>query len=203
MDEFLPQESAIPAMKARKAVPVDSQAGTGETSPAARSFEELFLEHWNAIYRLLARMTGDPAEAEDLALETFYRFYQRPPKPGEGYNPGGWLYRVATHLGLHAIRSTKRREHYEMTSGKGALQEDPRDRPAELLESKEEQRLARATLARMNPRHARLLILRYSGLAYKDIAKALRLSPTSIGPLLVRAEGEFEKVYRALTEEEV
>ena len=203
MDEFLPEERAIQAMKARKAFPVNSRAGSNAASPASRSFEDLFLEHWSSIYRLLAHMTGDPAEAEDLALETFFRFYQRPPKPGDGYNPGGWLYRVATNLGLHSIRSAKRREHYELTAGKGALEQDLEDRPAPLLESKEEQRLTRAALARMNPRRAQLLILRYSGLAYKDIAKALRLSPASIGPLLLRAEGEFEKVYRALTEEEV
>ena len=40
----------------------------------------------------------------------------------------------------------------------------------------------------MNPRRAELLVLRYSGMAYKDIAKALDLSPTSVGPLLLRAE---------------
>jgi hypothetical protein len=38
-------------------------------------------------------------------------------------------------------------------------------------------------------------------MAYKEIAKALNLSPTSIGPLLLRAEREFEKCYRALTQE--
>jgi DNA-directed RNA polymerase specialized sigma24 family protein len=54
----------------------------------------------------------------------------------------------------------------------------------------------------MNPRRAELLVLRYSGMTYKDIAKALNLSPTSIGPLLLRAEREFEKLYRALDQEE-
>ena len=44
--------------------------------------------------------------------------------------------------------------------------------------------------------------MRYSGMPYKEIAKALNLSPTSIGPLLLRAEREFEKIYRALVQEE-
>jgi DNA-directed RNA polymerase specialized sigma24 family protein len=39
-------------------------------------------------------------------------------------------------------------------------------------------------------------------MAYKDIAEVLGLSPTSIGPLLLRAEREFAKVYRALDQEE-
>ena len=53
----------------------------------------------------------------------------------------------------------------------------------------------------MNPRQAELLIMRYSGMAYKEIATALSLSPTSIGPLLLRAERDFEKHYCALAEE--
>jgi hypothetical protein len=39
-------------------------------------------------------------------------------------------------------------------------------------------------------------------MAYKEIAATLNLSPTSIGPLLLRAERDFEKRYRALVEEE-
>ncbi len=54
----------------------------------------------------------------------------------------------------------------------------------------------------MNERQSQLLILRYSGLSYKEIAGSLGLSPTSIGPLLVRAEREFEECYRALAQEE-
>jgi len=55
----------------------------------------------------------------------------------------------------------------------------------------------------MNERQSQLLILRYSGSSYKEIATALKLAPTSIGPLLLRAEREFEKKYRALAEEEL
>ena len=55
----------------------------------------------------------------------------------------------------------------------------------------------------MNPRQAELLVMRHSGLTYKEIAEALKLAPTSIGPLLLRAEHEFEKQYRALAEEQL
>jgi RNA polymerase sigma-70 factor (ECF subfamily) len=71
-----------------------------------------------------------------------------------------------------------------------------------LHEQAEQQDLARQVLAKMNERQAQLLTLRYSGLSYKEIAGILGLSPTSIGPLLVRAEREFEECYRALAQEE-
>ncbi len=202
MDEFLRQERTLPKMKVRKALPLDKRSESVDSSPAVRSFEDLFLEYWDAIYRLLIRMLGDPAEAEDLALETFFRLYRNPPKADTGYNPGGWLYRVATNLGLRSIRSYKRREGYELAAGKNALQTAPREQPALIFEEKEQVLTARMVLAKMNPRRAKLLVLRYSGIAYKDIASALGLSPSSIGPLLLRAEREFEKIYRALEQEE-
>ncbi len=165
-------------------------------------FENLFQEHWARVFRLLQRIVGDPSEAEDLALETFLRLYKQNPGQEDGFNPGGWLHRVATNLGLHSIRSWKRREHYEMTAGKYALENSRDDAPAEILAQEEERRQVRLVLARMNKKQSQLLILRYSGLSYKEIASTLRLAPASIGPLLVRAEREFEKQYRALAQEE-
>jgi RNA polymerase sigma-70 factor (ECF subfamily) len=203
MDETTLKKRAFQAMKVQKPVPVDFHSGHIEADSSAKTFEALFLEHWDQIYRLLVRMIGDTAEAEDLALETFFRLYQRPPKIGDGYNPGGWLYRVATNLGLRSIRSFKRRERYEIEAGKNALGDGPDDQPVRIIEKNEEQRIARLALAKMNPHHAELLVMRYSGMAYKDIARNLSLSPTSIGPLLLRAEREFEKNYRSLVQEDM
>jgi RNA polymerase sigma-70 factor (ECF subfamily) len=176
--------------------------GMNSTDSNSSAFEDLFLEHWARVYRLLYRLVGDPAEAEDLALETFLRLHKRfPPHDGE-FNLGGWLSRVATNLGLQSIRSWKRRERYEMTAGKYALEEVPEAQPAQILAQAEERRLVRLALSQLNERHSQLLVMRHAGLSYKEIAEALELAPTSIGPLLVRAEKEFAKQYRALTQEE-
>jgi RNA polymerase sigma-70 factor (ECF subfamily) len=175
---------------------------TAQDDSRPASFETLFAEYWARVYRLLYRLVGDPAEAEDLALETFFRLYQRHPQPEKEFNLGGWLHRVATNLGLHSIRSFKRRERYEMAAGKYALDEQTDHQPAEIMAKEEEQRMARLVLSQMNERQARLLVMRHSGMAYREIAQELGLSPTSIGPLLLRAEREFEKRYRALLVQE-
>jgi RNA polymerase sigma factor (sigma-70 family) len=193
-----PYKSMINSMKNRRTDILE----TSQVESSSSGFEDLFTEHWAHVYRALYRLVGDPAEAEDLALETFFRLYQRYPQPENGFNIGGWLHRVATNLGLHSIRSFKRREHYELTAGKGELEDVPENRPTEILAQEEDRRLTRQALARMNERQAQLLVMRYSGMAYKEIAQTLGLSPTSIGPLLLRAEREFEKCYRELTQEE-
>jgi RNA polymerase sigma factor (sigma-70 family) len=195
MDASLQNESTSYPMKLGK------RKNTSSVSAEPSSFESLFYEYWGPISRLLRRLVVNPAEAEDLALETFFRLYKHHPTPEADFNTRGWLQKVATNLALQSIRSFKRREHYEITAGKNALEQAPENQPFEILAEKEDQRFARLVLAQMNPRQSQLLVLRHSGRAYKDIASALSLSPTSIGPLLLRAERDFEKRYRALTEE--
>jgi len=162
---------------------------------ASAQFDATFLEHWQPVYRALMRLVGDHAEAEDLALETFWRLYQRPPSNQRNSNLGGWLYRVATNLGLNALRARKRRQQHEMDAGRWAIETSTRD-PAQAIADEEERTRVREVLAEMNERQAQLLILRHSGASYADLAAALEVAPASVGTLLARAEREFEKRYR-------
>jgi RNA polymerase sigma-70 factor (ECF subfamily) len=190
--------------RATLAMPVDKPPATFqqiESTEAADSrlsagFESIFLEYWPRIYAVLLRLVGDHAEAEDLALEAFMKVYRTFLNQDTRFNTGGWLYRVATHLGLNAIRSRKRRQRYEQESGRMEWLAQAENRPAELFAAEEQRQLVRKVLAEMSPRQAQLLTLRYSGQSYKEIAAAMNLAPASIGPLLARAEMEFEKRFR-------
>jgi RNA polymerase sigma-70 factor (ECF subfamily) len=142
---------------------------------------------------MLYRMTGDWAEAEDLALEAFVQLYRRPPANQE--NLGGWLYRVASNLGLNALRSHRRRKDREEEAGRLKLMDAPEIDPAKALEIADEQQHVRQTLALLKPRDAQALLLRYSGLSYAELAAALQVAPSSVGTLLARAEAAFKKQY--------
>jgi RNA polymerase sigma-70 factor, ECF subfamily len=165
-------------------------------SPANADFESLFQEYWGRVCVLLERMVGDRDEAEDLALEVFWRLSRRPHLSSEGHNPGGWIYRVATNIGYNALRARKRRAQYELTAGKEQLERIKPHNPAQEIEMAEERRQVRLILSRMKARSAKILVLRYSGLSYSEIADALGVSAASVGSLLARAEREFEKAYR-------
>ncbi len=158
------------------------------------AFELAFFEHYARVFGVVYRLVGERAEAEDLALETFWRLWERPPARAE--NLGGWLYRVALRLGYNALRAAKRRAQYEISAGRAALDFDPPPDPAQEAERAAERTRVRAVLGRMPERDAQLLLLRASGLGYKDLAAALNLSPNSVGTLLARAEQEFERLYR-------
>jgi RNA polymerase sigma-70 factor (ECF subfamily) len=162
----------------------------------SEDFEAIFLERWPRIYNLLFRIVGEKAEAEDLALETFWRLHQNPPSKRENLN--GWLYRVAMNLGFNALRSQKRRARYEEEAGNQALEVNQPSDPEDEVEIIEQRREIRTVLAQMKPRSAKLLVLRHSGLSYAEVAAAVKVRPSSVGKLLARAEDEFEKIYRQL-----
>jgi RNA polymerase sigma-70 factor, ECF subfamily len=169
---------------------------SNKSSPAGTDFEGLFHEYWSKVCSLLAHMVGDSDEAEDLALEVFWRLSLRPHLFSQGQNLGAWIYRVATNIGYNAIRSRKRRQHYELNAGRDQIERRGDHNPAEKLESAEDSRQVREILSRMKPRSAKILTLRYSGLTYSEIADTLDVSVRSIGTLLARAEREFEQRYR-------
>ena len=163
-------------------------------------FESLFGMHWARVYAVIFRIVGDPAEAEDLALEAFLKLHRKMEQvmQAEAISTSGWLYRVATNLGLNALRAQKRRDRYEMEAGKQSIEAAPAENPARLYERLEERDRVRQVLSKMKPRSAKVLLLRHAGLSYAEIAAAVQVSPNSIGKLLSRAEKEFEKRYRAL-----
>ena len=172
------------------------QSNSVQSSSVSMDFETCFQESWGRVYGVIYRIVGDHAEAEDLALETFLRYYQRPPRVKT--NVPGWLFRVATNLGLNALRARKRRTQYETRAGNLNLEKSQPGNPEAEVEKSEEQQRVRQVLARMKPRFAKILVLRYAGCSYAEVAAGAGISKASVGKLLARAERDFKKRYQAL-----
>ena len=177
-------------------LPRKPQPLAASEQPGPAELEHLFHQQWSRLCAALYRFTGDLDEAEDLALEAFVQLWRRPPAHAE--NLGGWLYRVATRLGLNRLRSAARRDRYELDAAREGLPSElPGDPEGEAARRLERARV-RSVLAGMDERQARLLLLRHSGFSYQEVAAVLDLNPASVGTLLARAEQEFEKAYAKL-----
>jgi len=160
-----------------------------DDAPALPSaFEALFRREYARVVGIAMRIVRDADEAEDVAQDVFVSFYRKHPADA-GYAPA-WLYSAAAHTGLNVIRSRERRGRRETIH---AVERDITVDPAERAEAAETNAEVRGALARMDERAAALLVLRYSGLSYEEIAAALGLRRSSIGTLLSRAEEAFRK----------
>ena len=171
---------------------------TAQPKITTSEFNQVFQDHWSRVYGVVYHIVGDPAEADDLALETFIRLHQHPPR--DRTNLTGWLYRVATNLALNALRSQKRRGGYESKSGLITLEGAAVTDPSKVVERAEDRCRVRQVLSKMNKRSANMLILRHYGFSYTEIAGIVGVSASSVGTLLARAEREFEKRYQDSTE---
>jgi RNA polymerase sigma-70 factor (ECF subfamily) len=160
-------------------------------------FDAIFREHYGRIVALLARLTGDRAQAEEIASDVFCKVSQRGPLALAGDDPAPWLYRVATNAGLDALRSNSRRRRREEAAGVESVRLAAQDTALDGVLREERCARVRDVLGGLKPRDAQLLLLRAEGLAYRELAEALGMQPGSVGTLLARAEAEFEKRYRA------
>ena len=169
------------------------------------SFEALFLRHYDRVCGILYRLLGNHADAEDAAQQVFLQLYRSPHRVrlrGEATNVAGWLYRVAVNLGYNALRSRRRRQSWLERVGRLWSNEDPGPNSGEAVDAANRQDRVRRILVEMKPRDARLLLLRHSGLSYKELAAALNVSAGSVGSLLTRAERAFADKYRMAYPEE-
>ena len=74
------------------------------------SFELEALPHFDAVYRFSLRLTGSPADAEDLAQETFLRAYRAWDRFEPGTRAKSWLFTICRNVFLRQRQHESRRE---------------------------------------------------------------------------------------------
>ena len=84
---------------------------TTGNSESAPGLTELFHAQRARLWGLAYRLTGTAEDAEDIVQEAFVRLMARPPGPGSEQDLGRWLSRVATNLGIDALRRRRRRRY--------------------------------------------------------------------------------------------
>jgi RNA polymerase sigma-70 factor, ECF subfamily len=149
----------------------------------AVAFEQLFHLHQRAVYVWLLRIVRNPAAAEDLTVEAFWRIYQARDRfdSGRGFEP--WARRIATNLALDWLRA--RRPESEMTAEVMAMQFAPASDPGVTAEIRSKTAQALARLPPLLRVAATLAIV--EELPHKEVAKALGVTVTAVKLRVFRA----------------
>ena len=150
-------------------------------------FDATFEAHYAELVRYCHRLTGDGDQAEDMAQESFVRLFDH---GVEGPSAGvrAWLFKTATNLVRDRFRVDRNRARL---LEENPMEGDGPDTPEHHLERREAQERARAALDALPSRDREILLMRYSGFSYKEIATAVDVATTSVGTLLARAERRF------------
>ena len=147
------------------------------TTPLA-GFAELYERHYEAVFRAALRVTGNPADAEDVLQTVFLRVLSRSEAGDAAQRPTAYFRRAAVNASVDLLR--RRAFHaeavYDDQAPHAAVE------PATLLK----ERLRRA-IAAIDSEDATLFLLRYvEGLSNEELAGMFQLAKNNVAVRLHR-----------------
>ena len=79
------------------------------SGPRREAFEAEALPHLDTVYRVALRLSGNEAQAEDLAQETMLKAYRSWHQYKPGTNARAWLLTILRHTFINEYRKARRR----------------------------------------------------------------------------------------------
>lgn len=173
----------------------------------ADAFARLVHRHEERLLRLCERLLGGREEARDAAQEVFLKVFRQ----AGSYRPQGrvytWLYRIAVNHCLNRLRRHKivrflgLAEAGGRAEGEAAVELDPPDTApdpeARLAARRRWRQTRRAIDALPASQRAVLVLAKFEGLSYREIAQVLDITEGAVESRLFRAMRRLEQTLAA------
>jgi RNA polymerase sigma-70 factor, ECF subfamily len=162
------------------------------------AFEMLVTRHQHSVVGTAAKMLGSAADAEDIGQQVFIRVW----KSAARYEPSAkfttWLMTITRNLVFNELRRRRRTQQVSMEADEDAtvqhqFVDEEAQAPSEQLLDAELQDAIDAAIASL-PENQRLAIVlrRFEGMPYEEIAKVLKTSVPAVKSVLFRARAELK-----------
>ena len=150
------------------------------------AFETLFRQFQAEVYGWIVRIIRDPAAAEDLTVETFWRIYRAHARFDPGRSFGAWARRIATNVALDYLKGARMREApLDDSLAADAAPNPAAENPAIRREMRERTQLAFQQLPAKLRVVATLALIEEQ--PQSEIADALNISTAAVKARLFRA----------------
>ncbi len=166
------------------------QVRRGDEAGATHLFQR-----WSGpLLKFTGRMLGDPAEAEEVTQDVFLKVIARAGQYDGRASVASWLFAIAANACRDRLRRSARRPSVSLD----AVAEAPQpDIPVDLRLVERQRRAAvRRALARLSDEQREALVLaRYHGLPYAEIARALSISEGAVKTRVFRAMETLKSLF--------
>lgn len=153
------------------------------------AFAQIVSRHFQPVYRLVWRMTGGAADAEDIAQEVFVKLWKNPGQVREAAALKGWLMRVASNGVIDRSRKPRSAPLEDAPE-----QPDPAARPDAPLDRQEAARLVDQRIAELPERQRQALSLVYfEAMSNIEAASVMEVSVDALESLLARARRSLKE----------
>ena len=179
---------------------------------SAAAFEELVRRYQSRLLTVLEHLVHGREQAEDLAQDVFLRVF----RARKSYVPGAkfstWLYTIANNVARNHLRSKSRRHEVNITPRRsGASPAQNLDQialaasgqmPTRIVDKSEAAEIVRLAMETLNERQRMAVLLsKFEGMSYDDIAQTMGMSPQAIKSLLSRARGNLKIILEPYVKE--
>jgi RNA polymerase sigma-70 factor (ECF subfamily) len=170
--------------------------GAGEVQKLAVLFER----HHRGLFRYFVSMNRNRELSEDLVQDVFFRMLRYRASYDEKQSFTAWMYQIARNAGVDSAQ--KRRGEVigieEFTDRKA----DPAPGPEESAAQGQDLRLLRQALERLPADKREILVLsRFEGMKYEELAKVLGCEVGTVKVRVYRAMRALEQAYLTLSGE--
>ncbi len=159
-------------------------------------------EHGRWLRTVVHARLGEPQAVEDVMQEISLAAVRQRAPLADASKIGPWLYRLAVTQSLLYRRKQGRRRKLTANYARQAMPEQDSGRqtdPLQWLLAAERRELVRRALARLPPRDAEILSLKYSeNWNYRELAERLGISPAAMQARLHRARQRLRNELAAL-----
>ena len=135
-------------------------------------------------------------DADEGIQETFLRLHQHLRKDGDRSNLRGWIFQVARNLARNQHKSARIRRTEALDDGleRGGALADPNGSPEDQAIRSERMRRLRRSMEMLTAQQRECVMLRASGLRYREIAEVLGVGISSVGETVQRAAARLNEV---------
>lgn len=170
----------------------------------AAAFETLVEKHQKRLVMVLEHLVSDRTQAEDLAQDVFLRVYRARQRYVPTAKFSTWLYTITHNVASNSIRKSSRRKEVNLVSSpSGSVPVRPLDTmakdksnlmPTRMADQKEMAGIIHESIQALGPRQRMAMLLsKYEGMSYNEIADAMELTTQAVKSLLSRARGNLKE----------
>lgn len=169
-----------------------------------RALDALMERHARRVFNFLNRLLSNPADAEDLAQETFARLYRARARFNPCQRFSAWLYTIAANLARNHVRWRTRHpevalevDHDSATALSQPHRTSAARTPAEQLDDAERAATVRAAVQRLPEVLREVIVLcEWEELSVPEAAAILGTTPKAVESKLYRARERLRESLR-------
>jgi RNA polymerase sigma-70 factor (ECF subfamily) len=171
----------------------------------ATAFEQLVSRYQSRLITIMHHLMGSRDQAEDLAQEVFLRLFRARKRYQPEARFSTFLFTIAHNVASNARRTLARRKEVQVRNRESpsrsvqTLEELAQDAsslmPTRQLDKAEAAEIVNLAMESLNERQRlAVLLCKFEGMSYADIAETMDLTPQAIKSLLARARGNLRDV---------